>query len=236
MNKPKVDKPINPHIKNESDQTKPWEYKPFQHIFHELVNLLELFENSSEQYKITLLNSLMTTNMRLLEGVIDSILYTFPIHKNLYNGLDRLPVKEKFDLALLLKNKQLPRDGQLIEDIDSVRRKRDSLLHPKVKSLLIHFQSNSNSKKPISFNFEKEINPNEKEVKRYLKNTFAFLDQFFLDEVQLTGGEIQNFLLDQVKLDDSTWGTMMRGDLSNDVKKIQEMLNIKIRLLSSFIS
>ncbi len=30
MNKLKVDKPINPHTKNESDQIKQWVYKPFQ--------------------------------------------------------------------------------------------------------------------------------------------------------------------------------------------------------------
>lgn len=235
MNELKESKSISSPIKNESDQTKLWVYKPFQHILHELVNLLELFENSSKQYKITLLNTIITTNMRLLEGVANSILNTFPIHKKLYNALDKLPVKEKFDFALLLKHRQLPRDNHLIENIDNVRCKRDALLHPKVKSLLISFQSNSNSKKPILFNFEKEINPNEGEVKQYLKNTFNFLDQFFLDEAQLTEEEVQQTLLDQLKLDDSTWGTMMKTNFINDVEKIQEILNITIRLFH-FIS
>ncbi len=236
MNELKVDKSINSHIKNESDQTKQWTYKPFQHIFHELVNLLELFENSSERYKATILNSLITTNMRLLEGVINSILYTFPVHKKLHNKFDRFSVIEKFDLALLLKNKQLARGDYLIENIDTMRQKRDSLLHPKVESLIIRLQSNSDFKEPISFNFENEINPTEEEVKLHLKNTFKFLDQFFLDVVQLPSGEIQNILFDRVQLDDSMWVTMRRGDLIDDVEKIQKTLDIEIRLLSSFIS
>ena len=63
-----------------------WEYKPFSSTLHEIADLLFLLKNNPQKSS-TIAVSLLTANLRLLEGVVNSILGSFPANPKLLEDL-----------------------------------------------------------------------------------------------------------------------------------------------------
>ncbi len=215
----------------ENARRRQFEYKPFQSIFHEIAELLFLLK-SNPQKSSTIAVALLVTNARLLEGIANSILVCFQANPKLLEGFDRLSVINKFDLALLVKGKKL--DLSLVNNINDLIKKRDSLVHP--KNIKTDFRSLSKSSSGGTINFETEKNPvrvTEDEAKDYLIKTFKFLDKYFISWAMCSEEERKKILFELVFFDNGESGIMQRSTLSDDKSFIEDTLKIKIRFFNA---
>lgn len=209
--------------------------EPFTQQFNQIALLFKLLQNNDliESHS-TLRYILLAACNSMLEAISNTIINSLVINSELKKGIDRLSLLNKFDLLLLIrKGQKLDYGNHLVGSIKTLINLRNDHIHPKTRES--KFDSLSKNFATNEINFTLKETPKDFDILDILKDTFKFLDAYFIDWCNCNEQEISEMLTESVLFANGNRGILQNKNLISDKNIIEKGLQIKIKFLS-FIS
>lgn len=208
-------------------------YKPLSRSIQEISKLLNLLKASDEETEGVLGIAITAAAIRMIEGIINTIISSIPVHEKLKGSFEKMQIVERLDLCLYLRvHKPLDRGHHSLGYIAQMIKDRNGLTHP--YPIESEFQSVGYDTISDTVRFETKKNPYEPkvdEVKERLRIIFEFLDAYLLDWCKCDAEFLSLLMSETVHFSDGTTGILQSKNLTLSKSVLETELSIKIKFL-----